>query len=34
MLEEKYYTCRNDKAFKYMFLNEQNKNLLKKLLLL
>ena len=32
MLEEKYYTCRNDKAFKYMFLNEQNKNLLKKLL--
>ena len=32
MVEEKYYTCRSDKAFKYLFLNEKNKNILKELL--
>ena len=29
---EEYYTCRNDKAFKCMFLDEDSKNLLKNLL--
>ena len=32
MQEEKYYTCRNDKAFKYLFLDETNKHILKELL--
>ena len=31
-MEDKFYTCKNDKAFKYLFLNEKNKHLLKKLL--
>ena len=31
-MEDKFYTCKSDKAFKYLFLNEKNKNLLKELL--
>ena len=31
-MEEKYYTCRYDRAFKEIFLNEKNKDLLKALL--
>ena len=32
MENDKYYTCRKDKAFKYLFLNESNKSILKALL--
>ena len=32
MTEKKFYTCRYDRAFKEVFLNEKNKDLLKALL--
>lgn len=30
--KEVFYTCRNDRAFKEIFLKEENRDLLKKLL--
>lgn len=30
--KEKFYTCKNDRAFKEIFLKEENKELLIKLL--
>ena len=30
--EEKFYTCRSDRAFKEIFLKEQNRDLLTKIL--
>jgi len=32
MEERKFYTCKNDRAFKEIFMNENNKDILKALL--
>ncbi len=32
MIKEKFYTCRYDRALKEVFMNENNKDILEKLL--